>query len=608
MPPTSPRWKKSLKDLEKEFTVIVQALNLIAELDRSIFLPTFSQDTLLEEMLKGVRNLVKAEYAQILLRRDSRLVIAHSTYEEDKGKEFETKECVCGLAVERRATVSSGNVAEDFPKRYKWILGRDKKKVMVSEVAVPIYAPALDARNGAQPIVVGVINIESPRPNYFTDREIELVEKFARQAATALNNARIYAGLELNLKLAASIQGPAQKPKEALRDTLKELAGLFQQRVIIQFLSYEPESKVLVIESSTVEGTEGKSVLVRDSFSGLAIKQAVGSNDVRRDYPKLFKDTVSDAGHYPGDGRRRTQSELAVPIKHNGNVIGVLNVESSEKEAFSKHDELMLTVIASNAGVWTRFYKSKKELALEKLATVGNVAGHLFHTLEKTLLPLEVIASELQEVSRSVGRPARARILSQVEWLNSIAPSIHGNINKLQDMYAREQIPEEGLDINEVARQVVKEIITRKKDISIVWELQPGMPRLRIPGGIYHVFWNLLSNAQAAFDHGRKGKITVGTKLVSGQYTRQIEACELYVKDNGRGIPEEKLERIRQLDYSSKEGRTGGYGLWWVDTFVDAWEGKLNIESKVGKGTYVHIRLPLTPEGVATPLMEEKKK
>lgn len=611
-------WEKSLKDLEnslrhldREFNLMSRALDVIVEFDRSvfrsIFQADFNLDSLLEEMLKELRDLAQADYAQILLRRGSVLYIAHSTHAEDKGKSFPIDQCVCGLTIEK-GTISSGDVQRDFGERYQWVLGRDdpNQKRMISEVAVPIYAPPLNGGDAKESIVAGVINIESPSRDAFSDSSrIKLVEAFSVQAGSALNNARVHAGLALTLRLTEDAQAPGRQPADILRNTLEQLSVLFQEGVVIQFLVYDESSRSLTIRSSTVKDTEGVSVLVEDSFSGLVIKEnrPVCSNDVHRDHPGLFKDTVGDT--VKDDGLRPTQSELAVPIRDDRNqVIGVLNVESPEKDAFSKYDEYLLTIIASNARVWARIYKSKSVLALEKLATVGNVAGHMLHTLRNGLLPLDLIADEVEKIAGGCDPSAREKLAAQVKWLRSITPSIGDSFDKLQDMYARDRIPEGGVNVNEVARQVAKEIISRG-DIRLTWELEEGMPNLRISGSIYYVFWNLLSNAQRAISEGQAGEITVGTRTVYGEYTKQLEAYELYVRDTGRGMTDEQREQSLQLEYTSRDGRRVGYGLWWVDTFVQRWEGKMEIESAVGAGTNVNIWLPLTPEGVAAPLMEE---
>ena len=596
----SRRWEQSLKELENEFRQLIRALDLIVELDRSIFQTSFELDALLDAMLKGLRDLVGAEYAQILLRRGSTLIIVHSTNPEDRGKGFRIEECVCGLAVEERRVVSSGNVGRDYPERYKWRLGldEDNKVKMISEVAVPIYVPAVGGVSAEDRIVAGVINIESPLPDAFFDSQrVEIIEKFALQAGAAINNARIHKGLALTLQLAENIQAHDLQPNEALRHTLEQLSVLFQEGVIVQFLIHEPASGSLVIESSTAEGTEGMGVLVDDSFSGLVIKlgTACRSNDVRRDFPQLFKDTVGDAGHSP------TQSELAVPIKEDGRIIGVLNVESPERDAFSKYDEYMLNVIASNASLWTHIYKSKSLIALEKMATVGIVASHLVHTVKNGLTPLKRIADTIDAISESSDPSVRERLLEQTSALRKVAPTVFDSVNKLDEMYTRALEPNQSININDEARKVVGELVTRE-DINVRWELDPDIPTLHISGGIYHIFWNLVSNAKRAIPEELPGEITVGTKVVLGQYTKQIEAFEIYVSDTGVGIPPDEIEKVRSLEYTSKPDSKTGYGLWWVDTFVTRWNGKIYIESKVGRGTTVRIWFPLTPEGVAPQL------
>jgi signal transduction histidine kinase len=288
-------------------------------------------------------------------------------------------------------------------------------------------------------------------------------------------------------------------------------------------------------------------------------------------------------------------------VVEDGRIIGVLNVESPEKDAFSKYDEYMLSVIASNASLWTRIYKSKSILALEKMATVGNVASHLIHTLNNNLISINDIADRVDEISAAADAAVRDRLVEQTRSLREVAPSVLNSIGKLNDMYKRALEPNQSVNVNDEARKVVRELVTRE-DITVRWDLDPEMPTLHISGGIYHIFWNLISNARQAIPDTRAGEIAVGTRVVYGQYTRQMEGFEMYVSDTGVGVPPDKLERIFMLDYSSKSGRRTGYGLWWVDTFVTRWGGKIYVESEVGKGTTVRIWFPLTHEGVAPPM------
>ena len=171
---TRPKWERSLKDLEDEFRRLLQAMNLIVDLDRQMFLRSFDLNNLLTGMITGLKELTKANHAQILLRRGSMLEIVHSTQDEDKGKKFRIDKCFCGMAVEKRKTVFSGEVEKQYPDRYQWVLGKDQENRMASEVAVPIRTPP------PEQVIAGVLNIESPDKDAFTENEIEMVEKFAQ--------------------------------------------------------------------------------------------------------------------------------------------------------------------------------------------------------------------------------------------------------------------------------------------------------------------------------------------------------------------------------------------------------------------------------------------
>src|SRR2546430_4571095 len=189
MTKTSRKATKAAAASRGEFKHSEQALDIILSLDHQILHTSFDLNTLLSEMLKEVCGLTGAQYAQILLRRGSTVQITHSTQSSDKGQEFMVEECVSGLAVKKRKTVSSGDVARDFPHLYKWVLGFEQQNRMRSEVAVPIQVPTPER------VVTGVINIESPRRNAFSKNLEGLVERYALPVGAAIHMARIQAGL-----------------------------------------------------------------------------------------------------------------------------------------------------------------------------------------------------------------------------------------------------------------------------------------------------------------------------------------------------------------------------------------------------------------------------
>ncbi len=115
---------------------------------------------------------------------------------------------------------------------------------------------------------------------------------------------------------------------------------------------------------------------------------------------------------------------------------------------------------------------------------------------------------------------------------------------------------------------------------------------------VKQIVFNLLSNAIKFTERG--GSVTMGARSVEGP------ATELWVADNGCGIPAEQLPRVlrpfEQIDnrYSRAAGGTG-LGLSLVKGLISLHGGRLIIDSTPGVGTTVRVRFPLpgTDSGVA---------
>jgi signal transduction histidine kinase len=79
------------------------------------------------------------------------------------------------------------------------------------------------------------------------------------------------------------------------------------------------------------------------------------------------------------------------------------------------------------------------------------------------------------------------------------------------------------------------------------------------------------------------------------------DRCHLTVQDTGRGIPSDKLqsifERFQQVDASDSRSKGGtGLGLAICRHIVERHNGKIWVESVLGKGSIFHIELPLIAE------------
>lgn len=126
---------------------------------------------------------------------------------------------------------------------------------------------------------------------------------------------------------------------------------------------------------------------------------------------------------------------------------------------------------------------------------------------------------------------------------------------------------------------------------------------------IQQVLLNLLINARQAMGHGGRG----GEIQLSLTHDPTDKMIVLTVRDNGVGIPQAQLPHIFDAFYSTKSGpdETGkggtGLGLAACKDIIQAHNGRIRVESKVGVGTAFIIKLPVAmtatvPNGFEMPV------
>jgi signal transduction histidine kinase len=105
---------------------------------------------------------------------------------------------------------------------------------------------------------------------------------------------------------------------------------------------------------------------------------------------------------------------------------------------------------------------------------------------------------------------------------------------------------------------------------------------------------NLVANARDAIEG--KGSIVINTAL-SDQHKETERTLTISIKDDGQGIKEEHLEKVFEPFFSTKSSHKGlGLGLSTVVRQLDAMAGELEVDSKIGEGTTMTIRLPVSIE------------
>src|SRR5436309_5197044 len=108
------------------------------------------------------------------------------------------------------------------------------------------------------------------------------------------------------------------------------------------------------------------------------------------------------------------------------------------------------------------------------------------------------------------------------------------------------------------------------------------------PNQLYQVFMNMLVNASQAIEG--EGEIRIRT-------WQQDETIRIAIADNGKGIPPEIQSKVFDPGFTTKRAGLGtGLGLSICLKIVEDHGGRIELESKVGRGTTFTIVLPLDPD------------
>ena len=142
------------------------------------------------------------------------------------------------------------------------------------------------------------------------------------------------------------------------------------------------------------------------------------------------------------------------------------------------------------------------------------------------------------------------------------------------------------LSIVEDAAQLLKPILN-KRDVSLRYECDDSTCLIE-PDLFMSLLLNLIDNARKAIEAG-DGEIVVRSRASEGM-------CEISVSDNGRGIAEDELSKIKDAFYRVDKSRSRvqggvGLGLRLCDEIAALHGGEIMFASEPGKGTTVTIKL-----------------
>ena len=226
----------------------------------------------------------------------------------------------------------------------------------------------------------------------------------------------------------------------------------------------------------------------------------------------------------------------------------------------------------------------------DKMAAIGQLAAGILHEVGN---PIAAIAGAVSAVQESfTSRDRIEELHSNIELINEQILRLGKITREIADFASPKPRERELLDLNELLRSTASLLSydRRFSSIGVQLQLDKNLPAIvGVADQLTQVFMNLLINAMdacASVDL-EEDCIALSSELVENR----VHVC---VQDYGPGIPQEVLGRVMELFYTTKPvGKGSGLGLSLCNTIVLAHGGEMSIESEEGKGTQVHVDLPI---------------
>ena len=435
---------------------------------------------------------------------------------------------------------------------------------------------------------IGALGLGSAEPDAYKEQELVLAQLLATVVAIALQNASVFddakrriAQIELVNELAQDLTSTLELDHllSAAVDSIRKAFNYFD--VSIFFSDMENGEASVVAHAGMYPdflpvGYKQKS---SEGIVGWAI-----THDER-----VLVDDVSKDPRYLAHVYDETKSELAIPIRVEHEIVGVLNIEDKRVSAFDETDTVVLGTLCDqlgsaikNAQLYEQLKKSNEKLKeLDRMKS--DFLGIVSHDFRSPLASVVLAAKAL------LRRPDTVDQKRLAEYLQVIVDQANKLINLAEDTLSitRMEAGQQNYFFNMVnLERVVKDAmagVNPSKRHEISYEIDPRVAYVRgDQTKLRQVLQNLLSNAVKYSPAG--GKIEVRAANHSGEYML------VTITDQGMGIPQDQLSRLFQkfsrVDTpEAKEIKGSGLGLWICREIVKAHGGHIWVESTRSVGT-----------------------
>ncbi len=555
-----------------------ERLSLLYQVSNVIHSTLDSQEALQLIVSEAVRVMRASSGSLVLINPTTNFLEIHAAQNlSSAGRKIKLRvgEGITGWVARHGRPARIGDVTQD--KRYVSV-----RAGVCSELAVPLEV---------QGEVRGVLNVDSECAEAFSEADQELLQELAVQAAKVIHNTWLYEQLRLKAGLFESLASVSRTINstlnldEALRVITKEACELMRGRMC---------SLMLLDES-------GEWLDLRASFGAgnayikkprLSAAESLLGVVVRRQKPQQVANVQADA-RYQNVELARLQnlvSLLSVPLIFSGQAIGTLNIYTARTYHFSNEEIKILSALAElsaiaieKARLYERVVDVEEQLRQnEKLSALGLLAAEVAHEIRNPLTVMKLLYHSLNlkfEANDPRNKDAQV-IKSKIEHLNKIVEQILDFARTTEPKFAPVNL---NVLLDELGLLVRHKLAHQK--VTLMQDLQADLPLVSGDAPqLEQAFLNLILNAAEAMPDG--GTLSIKT------FTTTSGQVAVTFKDNGVGMGKEQQTKAFKTVLATTKAKGSGLGLAIVGRIVETHHGRIEVHSRLGRGTTMSITLP----------------
>ena len=379
---------------------------------------------------------------------------------------------------------------------------------------------------------------------------------------------------------------------------LKDRFGYYHCSI---FLLDETNTYAIIQEST---GEAGK--LMKQNKHKLAVgsKSVIGTC-IASGQVVIVNDTNLSPVFYPNPLLLETRSEMGIPLKIGGRIIGALDLQSTSINAFSENEVAVIKILSDQISVAienARAYALSQQ-AVQDMRELDRVKSQFLANMSHELrTPLNSVIGFSRVILKGIDGPINKVQEQDITSIYNSGMNLLNMINEILDLSKIEagkmELQLEDVNIVDVIQKAISTAtgLIKDKPILLIEKLPENLPSVKADAlKIGQVVLNLISNA---IKFTEKGSVTIEAML--SQAPNLSPELKVIVSDTGAGIAaadQSKLfQRFSQVD-DSPTRKTGGTGLGLSisRSLIELHGGKIGLQSsEPGKGSIFYFTLPLS--------------